>query len=416
MVAERPSSEASREGLHHEYKPNNILLDPDDLGRPVGVLDWAMASVGDPLFDLSISLGYRIQSGDPPATRGLLPSVTTLPGFYTREELMARCAERSGQDLRSGLVPPVAYFKLAIILQRIYAGWVKGQTKARRSANFGQAYASSSVMRTGSPRAVSAPPETSKRTMGRLDERVALVTGASRGIGKATAQRFAREGAKVCLLDIDEDAVQQTAAEIATDGDAFGRRGDVTDRAEVEDAVAETVQKYGRLDILVNNAGVIRDNMFFRMTDDDWDTVMSVHLKGAFNCARAAQKQMVEQQYGRIVNLSSTSAQGNRGQANYATAKAGLQGFTKTLAIELGKFGITVNAVAPGFVATEMTKATAERIGIPFEEFMEARANETPVGRVGQPEDIASAILFFASEEAGFVTGQVLYAAGMPRG
>ncbi|HUE96458.1 MAG TPA: 3-oxoacyl-ACP reductase FabG [Longimicrobiaceae bacterium] len=252
--------------------------------------------------------------------------------------------------------------------------------------------------------------------MGRLEGRVALVTGAGGGIGKATAQRFAREGAKVCLVDINGEAVEQAAMEIAKDGEAIGRRVDVTDHKAVEDAVDETVGRYGRLDILVNNAGVIRDNMFFRMTDDDWDTVMNVHLKGSFNGARAAQKHMVEQKYGRIINLSSTSAQGNRGQANYATAKAGLQGFTKTLAIELGRFGITVNAVAPGFVVTEMTKATAERIGVPFEEFMEARAKETPVGRVGQPEDIAAAILFFASEEAGFVTGQVLYAAGMPRG
>jgi 3-oxoacyl-[acyl-carrier protein] reductase len=253
--------------------------------------------------------------------------------------------------------------------------------------------------------------------MKRLEGRVALVTGGSRGIGRATAERFAREGARVCVMDIDEAAVRATATELAgQELDVFASVGDVGEPADIERAVTETAERHGRLDILINNAGVIRDNLIHKMSADDWDTVMRVHLRGSFLASRAAQKYMVEQQYGRIVNLSSTSALGNRGQANYATAKAGLQGLTKTLSIELGRFGITVNSVAPGFIVTEMTRATAARIGVSFEEFMEARAKETPIRRVGYPEDIAAALLYFASEEAGFVTGQVLYVAGGPRG
>lgn len=252
--------------------------------------------------------------------------------------------------------------------------------------------------------------------MGRLDNRVAMITGASRGIGFATARRFAREGARVCMADIDEKGIRRAEETLRGEGlEVFGLRVDVTNREMVEAAVEETVRRYGRLDILVNNAGVIRDNLLFKMTDEDWQTVMDVHLKGAFYCSRAAQKVMVEQKYGRIINISSTSALGNRGQANYSAAKAGLQGFTKTLAIELGKFGITVNAVAPGFIETEMTRATAARIGVDFEQFVEEVTKQIPVGRIGQPEDIATALLFFASEEASFVNGQVLYVAGGPK-
>ncbi|MGI6125982.1 MAG: 3-oxoacyl-ACP reductase FabG [Planifilum sp.] len=252
--------------------------------------------------------------------------------------------------------------------------------------------------------------------MGRLDNRVAMITGASRGIGFAAARRFAQEGARVCIADIDEEGIRRAEESLRGEGlEVFGLRVDVTDRAMVESAVEEIVRRCGRLDILVNNAGVIRDNLLFKMTDEDWQTVMDVHLKGAFYCSRAAQKVMVEQKYGRIINISSTSALGNRGQANYSAAKAGLQGFTKTLAIELGKFGITVNAVAPGFVETEMTRATAARIGLDFDQFVEEVAKQIPVGRIGQPEDIAAALLFFASEEASFVNGQVLYVAGGPK-
>ena len=252
--------------------------------------------------------------------------------------------------------------------------------------------------------------------MGRLKGRVAMITGAGRGIGFAAARRFAREGAQVCLTDIDEKGIRRAEESLRGEGlEVFGLRVDVTDRAQVESAVEEIVRRCGRLDILVNNAGVIRDNLLFKMTDEDWQTVMDVHLKGAFYCSRAAQKVMVEQKYGRIINISSTSALGNRGQANYSAAKAGLQGFTKTLAIELGKFGITVNAVAPGFIETEMTRATAERIGISFEQFVEEVKKQIPVGRIGQPEDVAAALLFFASEEASYVNGQVLYVAGGPK-
>ena len=252
--------------------------------------------------------------------------------------------------------------------------------------------------------------------MGRLEGKVALVTGASRGIGRATARRFAAEGARVCLADLEMEGASSAAAEFVDEGmDAFPVKLDVTRRPEVEAAVGKVVDRYGRLDILVNNAGVTRDDLIYKMKDEDWGMVLNVHLNGAFLCSRAAQKYMVENGYGRIVNVSSTSALGNRGQANYSTAKAGLQGFTKTLALELGRYGVTVNSVAPGFIQTEMTRATAERMGIDWEEFVAARSKEIPVGRGGEPEDVASAILYFASEEASFVSGQVLYVAGGPR-
>ena len=252
--------------------------------------------------------------------------------------------------------------------------------------------------------------------MGRLEGRVALVTGAGRGIGRATATRFAREGARVCLADVEPDGLAEAAASLVDGGmDAFATRMDVTSRTDVEDAVGKTVERYGRLDILVNNAGVTRDNLSHKMSDEDWRMVLNVHLTGTFFCSRAAQRHMVERGYGRIVNVSSTSALGNRGQANYSAAKAGVVGLTKTLAIELGRYGITANAVAPGFIETEMTRETAARLGLDFEEFVEEMVKEIPVGRGGWPEDVAAAILYLASEEAAFVSGQVLYVAGGPR-
>lgn len=252
--------------------------------------------------------------------------------------------------------------------------------------------------------------------MGRFEGRVAFVTGASRGIGKGIATQFAKEGAKVALVDINEAALSATYSELKEQGyEVLQCLTNVTDKNQVEAAVDSTVGEFGKINILVNNAGIIRDNLLYKMTDSDWDMVMDVHLKGSFNCARAVQKSMVEQNYGRIINISSTSALGNRGQANYATAKAGLQGFTKTLAIELGKFGITANAVAPGFIETEMTKETAERIGISFEELIKHSVSNIPVGRSGKPEDIANAVLFFAAEDSSFVNGQVLYVAGGPK-
>ena len=252
--------------------------------------------------------------------------------------------------------------------------------------------------------------------MGRLEGRVALVTGASRGIGRATAERFAREGARVCLADLEADGVSEAAASLVDEGmDAFAARMDVTSRTQVEEAVERVVDRYGRLDVLVNNAGVTRDSLLHKMVDEDWRQVLNVHLTGAFLCSRAAQRHMVERGYGRIVNVSSTSALGNRGQANYSAAKAGLQGFTKTLAVELGPFGVTVNCVAPGFIETEMTRTTAARISVAWEDFVAELVRDIPVGRSGRPEDVASAILYLASDEASFVNGQVLYVAGGPR-
>jgi 3-oxoacyl-[acyl-carrier protein] reductase len=248
-----------------------------------------------------------------------------------------------------------------------------------------------------------------------VTEKIAIVTGSARGIGAATARRLAADGMAVAVLDLDEAACAGTVKEIAdAGGRAIAVGTDVSDRDQVEAAVQRVASELGAPGVLVNNAGVIRDNLLFKMTDDDWETVMGVHLRGAFLMTRAVQKHMVEQRWGRVVNLSSSSALGNRGQVNYSAAKAGLQGFTKTLAIELGPFGITANAVAPGFIATDMTAATAERVGVAFDVFAKGAAERIPVRRVGQPDDVAHTISFLASEGAGFVSGQVIYVAGGP--
>jgi 3-oxoacyl-[acyl-carrier protein] reductase len=252
--------------------------------------------------------------------------------------------------------------------------------------------------------------------MSESSQRVAVVTGAARGIGAATAKRLAADGFAVAVVDLDEASTEDTVEAIrAAGGRALGVGADVSDAEQVQSAVDRIAAELGPPLVLVNNAGVTRDNLLFKMTESDWDTVMAVHLRGSFLMSRAAQKHMIDAKWGRIVNLSSTSALGNRGQANYAAAKAGLQGFTKTLAIELGKFGVTANAIAPGLIETEMTRATAERLGRPWDEYAAERAKAIPVARVGQGEDIAHAVSFFASEGAGFVSGQVLYVAGGPK-
>ena len=246
-------------------------------------------------------------------------------------------------------------------------------------------------------------------------QRVAVVTGAARGIGAGVARRLAADGMAVAVLDLDESACAPVVEEIAAAGGrALAVGADVSDEEQVAAAVERIVDELGPPTVLVNNAGIIRDNMLFKMSVDDWDSVMAVHLRGAFLMTKAAQAHMTAEKYGRIVNLSSTSAQGNRGQVNYSAAKAGMQGFTKTLAIELGKFGVTANAIAPGFIETEMTAETAERIGISFEDLKAQASAAAAVARTGVPADIAHAVSFFASEGAGFTTGQVLYVAGGP--
>jgi 3-oxoacyl-[acyl-carrier protein] reductase len=247
-------------------------------------------------------------------------------------------------------------------------------------------------------------------------QRVAIVTGAARGIGAATARRLASDGFAVAVLDLDEAACAGTVKAIQeAGGRALAVGVDVGAAAAAEAAVARVAVELGAPGVLVNNAGITRDNLLFKMSEQDWDSVIAVHLRGAFLMTKFAQAHMTQAGYGRIVNLSSTSALGNRGQANYAAAKAGVQGFTKTVAIELGRYGITANAIAPGFIETEMTAATAERVGISMEDWKAAAAKTIPVGRVGQPEDIAATVSFLVSEEAGFISGQVIYVAGGPK-
>ncbi|RYE80032.1 MAG: SDR family oxidoreductase [Myxococcales bacterium] len=247
--------------------------------------------------------------------------------------------------------------------------------------------------------------------MGRYEGRVAVITGAAQGIGAGTAKRFADEGAAVAILDLDEAKAQATAEGLGATK-AIGIGCNVSDAASVDAAAERVVNELGGWHVLINNAGITRDNLLFKMTEDDWDLVMGVHLKGAFLMSQAAQKVFVGQKYGKILNLSSISANGNAGQANYSAAKAGVQGFTRTLALELGKFGINVNAIAPGFIATEMTDATAQRLGMDVDEFRKLNAEANPVKRVGFPEDIAAAAAFLCSDEASYITGQTLYVDG----
>ena len=250
----------------------------------------------------------------------------------------------------------------------------------------------------------------------RFAGRVAAVTGAAQGIGAATARRLAAEGALVAVLDRNDAGATATAeAIVAGGGEAFGLGCDVSSAESVTTAVDAVVGGHGHLDVLVNNAGITRDNLLFKMDEEEWSTVLQVNLTSVFLMCRAAQKHMVAAKYGRIVNLSSRSALGNRGQANYSAAKAGIQGLTATLAIELGPFNITVNAVAPGYVATPMTAATAQRVGMSAEDHQREVASRTPLRRVGQPEEIAAVIAFLASDDASYVSGQTLYVNGGAR-
>jgi 3-oxoacyl-[acyl-carrier protein] reductase len=246
--------------------------------------------------------------------------------------------------------------------------------------------------------------------------RVALVTGSARGIGAATAERLARDGYAVGVLDLEVASCAATVSAItAAGGSALALGADVGDSGQVTAAVTELADQLGGPTVVVNNAGITRDNLLFKLTEDDWDAVLRTHLRGAFLVSKATQGFMTEAKWGRIVNLSSTSALGNRGQANYAAAKAGMQGFTKTLSIELGPFGVTVNAIAPGFIATDMTAATAERLNLSPEEFHRLAAEQIPLRRVGVPADIANVVSFLVSEDASYVSGQVIYVAGGPK-
>ena len=249
-----------------------------------------------------------------------------------------------------------------------------------------------------------------------MTQRTAIVTGGARGIGAAIAERLAADGMKVAVVDLSEDACNDVVTRIgASGGQAIGIGADITDEDQANAAVQRTADELGAPTVLVNNAGIIKDNLLFKMTPADFTKVLDVHLTGNFLMTKACQSHMVEQKFGRIISMSSTSALGNRGQTNYSAAKAGIQGMTKTYAIELGKFGVTANAIAPGFIETDMTKATAERVGVEFDDFVKMAVSQIPVGRSGKPEDIAHTASFLASEGAGFVSGQVIYVAGGPK-
>jgi len=240
----------------------------------------------------------------------------------------------------------------------------------------------------------------------RFLDRVALITGAASGIGAATARRFAREGALVGINDADAAGAQAVAQEIlAAEGKSLAVPGDVTKRAEVAEMVRQIVAAWGRVDILINNAGINKDAMAAKMTEEQWDQVLNVNLKGSFLCAQAILPGMRERAWGRIINTSSIGSLGNIGQANYAASKAGVIGLTKTLALEYARYGVTVNCVAPGATLTPMLAGVPDQI--------KARIIEKiPMGRIASPEEIASVHCFLASEEASFVTGQVLFVDG----
>ncbi|QBM76595.1 SDR family oxidoreductase [Sphingomonas sp. AAP5] len=249
------------------------------------------------------------------------------------------------------------------------------------------------------------------------DRKVAIVTGGARGIGAAIAVRLAADGHDVAVFDLDVAACTETVRTIeATGRSALALAVDVSSESAVVEGVARVAETLGAPTVLINNAGILRDRTLAKMSLDDWEVVMAVNLRSVFLMCRAVQPHMRAARWGRIVNLSSIAALGVAGEANYAAAKAGVQGITRTLAIELGRHGITANAVAPGFVVTDMTRAVAARMNMPFDDMVAEMMAGIHVGRPGAPDDIAQAVAFFADERSGFVTGQVLYVAGAPRG
>jgi len=240
----------------------------------------------------------------------------------------------------------------------------------------------------------------------RLKDRIAVVTGSGRGIGEAIAMKMAEEGAHVVVSDVMVDDAERVAEAIR----GMGRRAlvvktDVSNKESVQAMVDRTLQEFGRLDILVNNAGITRDALLHKMTEEQWDAVIAVNLKGVFLCSQAASRPMVEQQYGKIINISSRGMLGNVGQANYSASKAGVAGLTRTLALELARYNINVNAVAPGFIDTPMTQAIPDKVKEKF-------ISSIPLRRIGQPRDIANVVTFLATEEASYVTGQVIFVCG----
>jgi 3-oxoacyl-[acyl-carrier protein] reductase len=240
----------------------------------------------------------------------------------------------------------------------------------------------------------------------RFQDKVALVTGAAQGIGKEIALQFAKEKARLAIFDVNEEQLIQTITDLKVYTQVLGFRVDVTNLEEVEKKVNKIIDNFGRVDILVNNAGITRDNLLLRLSENDWDKVLSINLKGAFNCIKAVSKPMLKQRYGKIINISSIiGIMGNAGQVNYAASKAGLIGVTKSLAKELGSRNITVNAVAPGYIRTAMT----EKLDAKIKEKMLAMI---PLARLGEPSDVAKAVLFLSSNDADYITSQVLVVDG----
>ncbi|MBI3930924.1 MAG: SDR family oxidoreductase [Chloroflexi bacterium] len=251
----------------------------------------------------------------------------------------------------------------------------------------------------------------------KLEKKVAVVTGAARGIGRAIAIRLAEEGARVVVSDVDLAFVESLAAKLRMMGrETLAIKADVSDGQAVETMFARVERRFGGADILVNNAGIRKDVPFPKISEKEWDSVIAVQLKGSFNCARLAQKYMVGQNYGKIVNLSSPvpASLGNRGQTSYASASAAIEGFTRALSLELGRYNINVNCVAPDFIDTEMTRNTARREGMYLNDFKSFALAQIPLRRLGTAEDVANVVLFLVSEESSFISGQVIYVRGGP--